>query len=196
MTRQQPIPTCRSGTWPSWSWAATDAILIGPSSCAFGKPLTGTWIYAPLTDVRHRIVCSVCVFDNQISPFLASLSRKPDTWWNTNLTSGSEPRSRPPTLKIPQMNSSAFHFSLVQLSDPSCQSNIIPISRGRGGELIPRLPSGLLMHCAGIVTLDIREIFFFFSCVFCCNCFLMFSGSWREIPKYVLYKKVTCCGDD
>lgn len=100
-TRQRQTPTFRSGTWPSWSWAATGAIWTGPYSCASGKPLTGLIFGHPYL---HRPFClslnlfCLCLADarsDKILPFDV-FSRFfffffSDTWLNTSLTSGSEP---------------------------------------------------------------------------------------------------------
>lgn len=52
--RQRQTPTFRSGTWQSWSWAATGAIWTGQYSCASGKPLTGLIFGHPYL---HRPFC-------------------------------------------------------------------------------------------------------------------------------------------
>lgn len=48
MMKQKQTPTCRNGTWPCWSWAATNTTSNDPSSCTFGKPLTSMYFYTPV----------------------------------------------------------------------------------------------------------------------------------------------------
>lgn len=120
MMRQRPTPTCRSGMWPSWSWAATGATWTGLSSCAFGKPSTGLYLFLCMFMYTHLFLCllrycyllfnsytQLCFKVHRLTFFFPFLPRSSDTWWNTNLTSGSEPRSRRPS---PTFQLSSFHL--------------------------------------------------------------------------------------
>lgn len=142
--RQRQTPTCRSGMWPSWSWVVTGAIWTDLSSCVFGKPSTG--LSPSLCIFIYVSVLLNSYLETTNSPFFPSVSRLPDTWWNTNLTSGSEPRSQRPSPTF-QLSSAHLLQRLPLLSKlPSHLPTWSPLKQDKENELSSGLPPTLSLR--------------------------------------------------